>query len=90
MLGGSSLFTGTWVGLTDLITEETFLWVTDEVTDGFPANGEPPWDTNSPENNTNTNCVIQVDDGILRDVSCTTSRPYLCECDGYPVDTTHF
>lgn len=74
----------TWVGLTDAATENTFVWVTDEDTMGFPVVGEqPPWDAGDPDGATAENCVRFKNSFDFEDKACTDSNSYVCECDRF-------
>ena len=84
-LGITPSFSGNrWVGLTDAVTEGTFLWVTAEDTGGYPVVGqEPPWDAGDPDGGTTENCVRFKTSFGFEDKVCTAAMAYLCECDGF-------
>lgn len=74
-----------WIGLSDRITDGTFLWVTTEDTMGYPPASGAPWQ------NLGTGPCVQhkIPDGFnTRD--CGLTRRYLCECDGYPNDPSRY
>jgi hypothetical protein len=74
----------TWVGLSDVATEGTFLWVTNEPTNGFPQVGmQPPWDAGDPDGGTAENCVRFKNSFDFEDKPCTDSNSYVCECDRF-------
>ncbi len=65
-----------WVGLSDRITEGTFVTVTAETGD------QRPFSAGQPDNgNGNENCVQMKADG-LDDDQCGNNHRYVCECDG--------
>ena len=74
----------TWVGLTDLAQEGTFVWVTDEPTGGFPVVGQqPPWDGGDPDDSAAENCVRFKNSFDFEDKRCSDLNSYVCECDGF-------
>jgi hypothetical protein len=79
------------VGHSDLITEGTFIPVTDEVIDfsALETGASPPWAPDEP--NGTGNCVMLGDANTLYDRSCTDfDLGYVCECDAYPNDTDNY
>ena len=79
-----------WIGLSDRITEGTYLWVTDETTTYPPASGAP-WGTNEPQAGTTVNCVVlAMSVGQLKMQNCGNQRGYICECDNHAADATHY
>jgi hypothetical protein len=79
-----------WIGLSDRVTEGTYVWVTDEVT-AYPPTSGTPWGTNEPQAGTTINCVVaSKSGGQLRVQQCGNARSYICECDGHANDTTHY
>jgi hypothetical protein len=79
-----------WVGLSDRVTEGTYLWVTDEATAYPPASGAP-WDSNQPQTGTTVNCVLIAKSiGLLRVQQCGNQRSFICECDSHAADTAHY
>jgi len=65
-----------WIGLSDRITENTFVTVTGE------AGDQRPFSPGQPDNgNGNENCVQMKADG-LDDDQCANTHRYVCECDG--------
>jgi hypothetical protein len=73
----NDFFGDSWIGLTDLAVEGTFVWVNGS-TDAYRK-----FDGSSPHaGNVNRNCVrINFD---WQDVDCTTLKEYACECDPLP------
>jgi hypothetical protein len=65
-----------WVGLSDQVTEGTFVNVTNETPD------QRPWDSGQPDNGGNEDCARIQSNGTLDDDQCTNIRYYACECDG--------
>lgn len=84
--GGTPVSGNTWIGLSDLATEGTYLWVTAEPTGGYPMVGEhPPWDTDDPDNAGGAeDCIRFKNDYSLEDKPCTDTQSYVCECDAFP------
>jgi hypothetical protein len=74
----------TWVGLSDEAVEGTFVWVTNENTNGFPVVGQqPPWDAGDPDGGATENCVRFKNSFDFEDKACTDSNSYICECDSF-------
>lgn len=68
-----------WIGLSDRVTEGTFVTVTGEPDDQRPFRpGEPN------NGNGNEDCVVMAGGGGLDDRPCGNTHRYLCECDGQP------
>jgi lectin-like protein len=66
-----------WVGLSDRITEGTFVNVTNETPD------QRPWAAGQPDNGGgNEDCARIQSNGTLDDDQCGNNRFYACECDG--------
>nr|XP_061802918.1 ladderlectin-like [Nerophis lumbriciformis] len=62
-----------WIGLSDAIEDDTFLW-----TDGSD-NEYTNFDTDQSEPDNTGPCVqIQENDGTWEDVECSTELPYIC------------
>jgi hypothetical protein len=64
-----------WVGLTDSVTEGTFLTVL-----GAPA-VFLPWDTGEPNNTNNSDCARAKPDLKLADDRCSVAYRAVCECE---------
>jgi hypothetical protein len=79
-----------WIGLSDRVTEGTFVPVTDQQTN-YPPELGPPWAAGQPDNaGPNENCVQLLETtGELEDVACGNGRAYICECDGFPEDPSN-
>lgn len=77
-----------WVGLSDLNTEGTFVWNTDEDTSAYPI----PWSQNEPTGITGENCGATSTSGsaLIDDNACMFGTPFICECDLHPNDTTNY
>jgi len=74
-----------WIGLSDLVTDGTFLWVTVENTMGYPPASGAPW-----QNLGADPCVLlKVPDGF-NTRGCTLNRRSLCECDAYANDVSRY
>lgn len=65
-----------WVGLSDQVTEGTFVNVTNETPD------QRPWASGQPDNGNNEDCARIQGNGTLDDDQCGNSHYYVCECDG--------
>lgn len=76
-----------WLGLSDINTEGTFLWVTAEPTGGYPPATGAPWETAEPDGA--GDCILLGAQGWT-DESCGLNREYICECDAYANDTTRY
>jgi len=89
--------TSVWIGLSDRVTEDQFLWVTDEPV-GMPPRETPPWPAGQPDNGgpgAPQNCVrIQGANSttptMFDDADCTSIIDYICECDGYAPAADNF
>ena len=68
--------------------EATFQWVSAE-----PA-GSPTtvmWGSSEPNGATQSNCVKENSaSGRLDDDTCSDLHPFICECDDFAEDATHF
>jgi hypothetical protein len=78
-----------FVGISDKVTEGTWLPVTDEDVSGYAAlyvdENMPPWGSGEPDNS--GDCVMMLADFSLEDRDCVNDdQAYLCECDAYPDD----
>jgi hypothetical protein len=85
-----------WIGLTDRATIETFVWVTDEDTQGYPPATGEPWGLNQPDNN-GGGCVDVEDTSSLdpgwHDRKCDgalVAYASFCECDPFPAIPSHY
>jgi len=83
---GTPITGNTWIGLSDLTTEGTYVWVTSEPTGGYPMVGmKPPWDTDDPDDaGGNEDCIRFKNNYTLEDKPCTDKLSYVCECDAFP------
>lgn len=84
--GTTPVMGNSWIGLNDLATEGTFVWVTSEPTGGYPMVGQqPPWDSDDPDNAGGVeDCGRFKNSFVLEDKPCTDMLRYVCECDAYP------
>jgi hypothetical protein len=73
-----------WIGMSDRITEGTYLVVT-----GGPA-AFLPWETGSPLAGTGTNCVQFTAAREISVTVCSDPNQYLCEYDGRTADPTTY
>jgi hypothetical protein len=65
-----------WIGLSDLVTEGTFVWV-----DGSPLTFENWRPDGNPNGGTNQNCVEIDESGpTWNDEVCEQAHAYVCEC----------
>ena len=85
----SMVTTDNWIGLSDLATEGTLIWVTAESTTYPPASGSP-WDINEPKNQASVDCVRLAVSGLFSMNDCSNSRRYICECDDYADDPARY
>lgn len=68
-----------WVGLSDRVTEGTFVTVTGVTGD------VRPWASGQPDNGGgNEDCAQMKAGGLLDDDQCGNAHKYVCECDGKP------
>jgi hypothetical protein len=84
--GSSTPISGnTWIGLSDVAVEGTYVWVTSEPTGGYPAVGQkPPWDTDDPDDNGGAEDCVRFKNGyVLEDKPCSDVQSYVCECDAF-------
>lgn len=87
----SILGVGSWIGRSDKITEGTYLWVTDENTGAYPALGTNAWALNEPSAAVpSEDCINENPTGKLFDDDCGTAREFVCECDGYATNSSHY
>jgi hypothetical protein len=78
-----------WIGISDLVTDGTFVWVTDESTGGYPPATGTPWA--SDPKTTAGDCVQMTGaGGTWSNNDCGNSRNYLCECDGYAANPANY
>lgn len=68
-----------WIGLSDRITEGSFMTVTG-------ATPFLPWSGNQPDDFFGEDCVVRYSNGRLNDADCSDiPHAYVCECDGLEV-----
>ncbi|XP_022609192.1 CD209 antigen-like protein E [Seriola dumerili] len=71
----TTLYTRTWIGLSDIAQEGKWKWV-----DGTDLGGGGFWQAGEPNNNGHEDCVeISRSNGDWNDVSCDTKIPWICE-----------
>jgi hypothetical protein len=78
------LFGTLWIGLTDRVSEGTFLVVT---------GGAPPfldWGAFQPDDFLGQDCVAMNENARYGDADCGSLRGYVCECDGVAPDPASY
>jgi hypothetical protein len=65
-----------WIGLSDRITENTFVTVTGETGD------QRPFSSGQPDNGSGSEDCVQMKNDGLDDDQCNSTHRYVCECDG--------
>ena len=71
-----SAASASWVGISDMATENTFITVKGAAATFLP------WDTNQPDDNGGEDCVmVQTSSSRLRDEKCSTKYRAVCECE---------
>lgn len=84
-----------WIGLSDRVTEDAFLWVTAQPV-GVPPRANPPWPIGQPDDmNGGQDCVriqgaTSAAPTLFDDGECSSQFDYVCECDGYPPAPANF
>jgi hypothetical protein len=71
-----------WIGGSDQVVEGTWVWSDGKVffKDGLAANGSfEAWYTNSPSNDSSSNCAEIWDDYTWDDYACGYKQPHICE-----------
>jgi Lectin C-type domain len=79
-----------WVGYSDRISEGTFLATTSEPIGDYVALHSPAWAAGEPNAGVNEDCAEIILEGGLNDNNCALTRMYVCECDGYANDPSHY
>ncbi len=75
MLSGAEI----WIGLSDRVTEGSFITVTG-------TTPYLPWSGNQPDDFFGEDCVVRYGNGRLNDADCSDiPHAYVCECDGLEV-----
>jgi hypothetical protein len=78
-----------WIGLSDRPDGVTFQWITDEPVP-VAMDQQPPWAGGEPAR-FRGNCVELVAyQAALFVIGCANLEPFICECDSYPEDLTHY
>jgi hypothetical protein len=82
-----------WIGLTDRITEDSFLWVT--VQGPAPPASGGPWGPGQPDDQTGAQDCVRIqgandDATFYDDGECASKFSFACECDSLPEDGTRF
>jgi hypothetical protein len=84
----------TWIGVSDTVGEGTWLWVTVEAVDADypPAGGGGPWQSGQPDDggNGDEDCVAMLAMGDFQDLDCALGVRYICECDAYADEPSHY
>jgi hypothetical protein len=77
-------FVEAWIGITDRVVRDEWLWVTDEAIPSIV------WGSGEPDDPDADRCGrVDAGDFMIHDTGCAAAMPYVCECDGFAVDTTH-
>ena len=85
VVGSASAF---WIGLSDTSTENAYQWVTAEMVN-YPYAGA--WGTGEPSTNPGDDCVrVLYSSNDLDSIPCGTSTEFVCECDDYKLEPTHY
>ena len=80
-----------WAGYSDRVTEGVFLAVTDEPIGGYVADGSPAWAPGEPNHQSAAeDCAEIILEGGLNDNDCSITRAFVCECDAYVNDPSHY
>ncbi len=64
-----------WIGASDILTEGSFVWVTEETVAATYQN----WGGNEPNNSGNEDCAEMRTDNAWNDRECNASMAYMCE-----------
>lgn len=84
-----SLQADVWLGLTDRVTEGTYIWMTSDAPTYPPTTG-PPWAQGQPANGVAADCVEMDQFAQLSEASCANTKRYICECDTFAADPTRY
>jgi hypothetical protein len=85
VVGSASEF---WIGLSDTKVEGAYQWVTTEQVQYPDATS---WAAGEPSTAIADDCVrVLASNTDLDSLPCTTLIPFVCECDGYAYDPTHY
>jgi hypothetical protein len=85
-----------WIGVSDRLVENVYLWVTDEPIQNYPPTtaitGVSPWATGQPAHaGMADDCVAMDTTANFVEVDCTTTLYNAwCECDAFPINASHF
>lgn len=81
-----------WIGLSDRVTNGTYLWVTAQDAPIAPL-GTYPWAPDRPDDPGGAQDCIRVNptsQNLLDDAECTNAFDFICECDGYADDPARY
>jgi len=77
-------FVEAWIGITDRVVRDDWQWVTDEAIPSIV------WGSGEPDDPDADRCGrVDAGDFMIHDTGCSAAMAYVCECDGFEVDTTH-
>jgi hypothetical protein len=81
-----------YVGHTDQITDGTWLGVTDEQPlASIGALAQPPWGAGEPNEGSSGNvAALAMVDALLHDRNGSELQAYICECDAFAENRSHF
>jgi hypothetical protein len=74
-----------WIGYSDRNTENLFQWVTLEDPTAMPM-----WLPGQPDNGSGDQNCVRLGAAGLDDNFCTVSHPYVCECDAFMNQPSHY
>lgn len=79
-----------WIGLSDRIVDQTYRWVSTENPVYPPLTA---WTSNGPDTTPGADCGEMLGNSDLQMTGCMpqpVGLTFICECDAFPVDKTHF
>lgn len=72
-----------WIGATDVDTEDTFVWSSNNATLSYTK-----WDTNEPNGGLAENCVQMLSNGFWNDITCSMTLSNIVVCDNLTLTET--